>query len=190
MEQFGNKFRNQSSRLKGYDYGSNGIYFITLCTLNKVNYFGKIVGTDYCPSLEKTNYNLIRTDNNPSLQYDPIGVIAKKYWLEIPQHYTYVKLDEFVIMPNHIHGILQFDRPEYTGWNPNRFGSQSGTLGAVIRAYKASVKRYANLQEIEFNWQARFYDTIIRDQQSLYASRNYIQANLSNWKEDELILSY
>jgi putative transposase len=189
MELFGNKFRNHSTRLKGYDYGANGVYFVTICTLNKVHYFGEIVGTDYCPSLLKTANLIIRTDNNPSLQYTPIGITAKEYWLEIPLHYPYVKLDEFVIMPNHIHGILKLNRPDYASGNPNQFGPQSGTLGAIIRGYKASVKRFANLHKLEFNWQSRFYDIIIKDQQDLWAIKNYIQANLSNWKKDDLNLN-
>jgi hypothetical protein len=166
-EKFQNKYRIPSTRLQGYDYGSHGLYFVTICTKNRQCYFGTTVETD----------NL-----RPSI----IGQIAIDYWMEIPKHYPFVELDEFVVMPNHIHGILFFNRPEKKDWQPNRFGVQSKNLGAVIRAYKSSVKRFANQNHIEFEWQPRYHDRIIRNNKELNAIRQYIFDNPIKWNNDAL----
>ncbi|MBI4650145.1 hypothetical protein HY745_02450, partial [Candidatus Desantisbacteria bacterium] len=79
---FKNQYRIKSTRLSNWDYSSNGYYFITICTHNREHYFGEIG------------------------EITTIGKIAQKYWLEIPNHFPFVILNEFVIMPNHIHGIL------------------------------------------------------------------------------------
>ena len=83
---FRNQFRIESSRLEGHDYSSPGEYFITICVRNQIPFFGKI-----------ENRKMILND---------IGIIANKFWLEIPHHYQNIKLDEYIIMPDHIHGIL------------------------------------------------------------------------------------
>ncbi|MGC4129059.1 MAG: transposase [Bergeyella sp.] len=175
-KKFQNKYRIPSNRLQGFDYGSHALYFVTICTKNRVHYFGEIVETD--------NY-FVETDNYPSLRETTIGKIAFDFWQEIPEHYPFVELDGFVVMPNHVHGILFFNRPEKTDWNPNKFGVQSQNLGAVIRAYKSSVKRYANLNEIEFEWQSRFQDHIIRNEEQRQIIKNYIMNNPKNWKGDK-----
>ena len=172
MDKYQNKYRIPSARLQGYDYGSNGMYYVTICTKNREHYFGEIVTT-------------VETGNCPSLQPTIIGNIANQYWTEIPKHYPFVELDEFVIMPNHIHGILFFNKPDYNEWKPNQFGVQSKNLGAVIRGFKSTTKRYANDNKIEFEWQARFHDHIIRDEQSLHNIRQYIVDNQSKWADDE-----
>lgn len=201
MEKFQNKYRIQSARLQGYDYGANGAYYVTICTKNRKCLFGEIVETGNCPSQsnihahigtdihpetdthpETDNYS--ETDNYPSLRATGIGQIAIDFWNDIPNHYPFVELDEFVIMPNHIHGILFFNKPDKNDWKPNQFGPQSQNLGAVIRAYKSSVKRYANQNHIEFGWQPRFHDHIIRDDRSLNAIRQYIITNPDNWLLD------
>ena len=76
-------------RLKDRDYSSEGTYFITICCRERKSYFGKI--------------------ENKQMNLSDIGSIASKYWIEIPQHFRHVRLDEFAIMPNHLHGILILD---------------------------------------------------------------------------------
>lgn len=187
-DKFQNKYRIPSNRLKGFDYGSHGLYFVTICTKDRIHYFGNIphVETDNYPSPNQNNMGIYETDNYPSLRVTQIGQIAFDFWQEIPKHYPFVELDEFVIMPNHLHGILFFNRPEKANWNENKFGSQSQNLGAVIRGYKASVKRYANNSQIEFDWQTRFHDRIIRDEKELLAIRGYIINNPKKWANDDL----
>jgi putative transposase len=89
MEKFRNKYRIPSARLQNWDYGSNAPYFITICTANRENFFGDI---------EK------------KMILSEIGKIAHHYWYEIPNHFPFVKLGEFVVMPNHVHGIIIIDK--------------------------------------------------------------------------------
>jgi len=95
-------------------------------------------------------------------------------------------LDAFVIMPNHVHGILIFEKPNKTDWTPNKFGTQSQNLGSVLRGFKASLKRYANQNNIEFGWQSRFHDHIIRNEIELKNIRAYTRNNPMNWVRDRL----
>ena len=171
-DRFKNKYRIASTRLNGWDYGSNGLYFITLCTLNRQNYFGEIVaGQDVTNELP----------NSSCLQKTIIGEVAHKNWLEIPDHFTFIELDEFVIMPNHIHGIVFINKPNKTDWQVNKFGPQSQNLAAMIRGYKSSVKAYSTINNIEFGWQPRYYDRVIRNEKEYLNIRNYIVDNPNQW---------
>ena len=140
-----------------------------------------------------------------------IGCIATKFWLEIPQHFPFVVFDEFVVMPNHVHGIVVIEKnavdAETRGgvetrgdvetqnfaslrirnvgnWKPNKFGPQSNNLASIIRGFKIGVTKYANQNDILFQWQPRFYDHIIRDEESLNRIREYIIYNPLKWNED------
>jgi REP element-mobilizing transposase RayT len=167
------KYRISSARLATWDYGSNATYFVTICSQNKHPYFGQII-----PASEKTQ-------NIASLHATPIGEIANQYWLEIPTHFSFIELDEFIIMPDHIHGILLFNKPDTQIWQPNKPGPQSGNLGSVIRGFKAGVKTFATKSEIEFSWQPRFYDRIIENGDELNRIRKYIQNNPSKWATEK-----
>jgi REP element-mobilizing transposase RayT len=118
------------------------------------------------------------------LVFSEIGKIANDFWKEIPAHYPFVEIDQFVVMPNHIHGILFFNRPDKKDWTPNKFGIQSQNLGAVIRAFKSSLKRYSNQNKIQFEWQPLYHDRIIRNDKALNAIRRYIINNPIKWKND------
>ena len=204
MTLYNNKYRIDSARLEGFDYGSNGAYHITICTKDRLHHFGEIVETDINPSLRqnalpsergvplsegvppKMDRNpLDKTDRNPSLQCTPIAEIAAEHWLRIPQFFPFVSLDSFVIMPNHIHGILFINKVETEEWKQNKFGSQSQNIPSIIRGFKSSVKRYANAEKIPFEWQERYHDRIIRDNKELENTRLYIFNNPQNWINDE-----
>ena len=185
-----NKYRIPSARLQGYDYGKNGAYFITICTNERIHYFGDIISS---PVSETQNGNVSETQNIASLRATPIGIIANEYWQKIPEHFPFVILDEFVVMPNHVHGIINISKPtidkagsemqnvpDYT----NKFGSQSGNISSIVRGYKAGVKSFATINKIDFAWQPRFHDHIIRDDDELKRIRKYIQENKSNWLRD------
>ncbi len=88
---FQNKYRIESARLKNWDYTSNAAYFITICTANREHFFGEIV--------------------DQKMKYSNAGIIANVLWYEIPNHAPNVQLGEFVVMPNHIHGILKLNNP-------------------------------------------------------------------------------
>jgi putative transposase len=144
------------------------------------------------------------------LRLMPIGEIAKKYWMEIPNHYPNVVVDEFVIMPDHMHGILRIgdegrncrgvqfsngDTPDCTGVQLNaptdknpraqhfsELSPAGGSLSVIIRNYKSIVKRWCNENGFpQFKWQRSFFDHIIRDEQSLFQIRQYIRNNPSDW---------
>jgi len=92
MDKFNNKYRIPSARLQSWDYGSNGAYFITICTKHRQHLFGEIY--------------------NNEMQLNESGQLAEKYWLEIPMHFPFIELGNFVVMPNHTHGILIIDKPD------------------------------------------------------------------------------
>jgi putative transposase len=182
-DQFKSKYRVSSVRMPHWDYGSHGLYYITICTKNHIHYFGEIVSD---PNNE--------TQNFASLQKTAIGEVAYNNWLNIPTHFPFVEIDQFVIMPNHIHGILFINKPNKVDWTINKFGSQSQNLASIIRGYKASVKTYATINKIEFLWQPRYYDHVIRDEKGYINIREYIFNNPEKWllngeMEENLFLS-
>ncbi|WP_273209923.1 transposase [Runella zeae] len=132
------QYRRQSFRLQGYDYRRGGMYFVTICTKDRLPFFGKIV------------------DNQMILS--DIGQIVYDNWYKIPQFSPHIVLDEFVVMPNHIHGILAIISPVPS-----------------LQCNNATA----------FAWQPKFYDRIIRNEQELYNIQNYIINNPKNWKDDE-----
>lgn len=102
-----NKYRRQTRRNRTHDYGSDCWYLITINTHQQKKYFGEIEATGDRPSLHTT----------------PIGQIARDYWVQIPQHYPYVKLDAFVLMPDHLHGILKIEQTLEKQPDTNKFGA-------------------------------------------------------------------
>ncbi len=183
---FKNTYRIESTRLKDYDYSSNGYYFITLCTKNRECIFGEII--------------------NEKMQLSAIGEIVFQGWKNSFVIRKELFRDEFVIMPNHIHGIVIIKDQNKT---PNPINnvethgraSQSNrvslprtnrlpkSISSFIAGFKSAMTKSIN----EFRqtpgmslWQSRFYDHIIRDEKSLNKIRNYIVNNPINWQTDEL----
>ncbi len=179
--QFEDKYRVDTFRLKNWDYGSNGLYFITICTKNRIPYFVTPVEPHDCAAHDCAAHDCATQDcttqNRTTLVYTEIGKIANQFWSEIRKHFPYVKINEFVIMPDHIHGILMINKPGYLGWKPNAFGPQSKNLGSIVRAYKSSVKRYANQNKIEFEWHSLYHEKVIHSERALNNIRNYIKNN-------------
>ncbi len=195
MKKYRNKYRIESTRLQNWDYGWNGAYFITICTHNREHYFGEIVDGKMKP-----------TD---------IGKLAEKYWYEIPKHFQFVKLNEFIVMPNHIHGIIIIDKfdDEYNAVETPNLGVSTtnnnlgvstsnnkpkskiggknskwkpNTLGTIINQYKRICSINARKINPDFAWQPRFYDHIIRNEKSFKNIINYIINNTTNWNNDKL----
>jgi putative transposase len=156
-------FRNESLRLPTHDYGTSCSYFVTIDTFAMNEYFGEVIPA--------------RTGHDPSIQYSEIGMIARDYWIEIPKHYSFAELDSFIIMPNHLHGILNLILPKKDNFEMNKFGPQRKNLATVIGSYKAAVKRYANKNGIDFGWKSRYHEGIIWRPEQLNKIRNYIQTN-------------
>lgn len=174
MTLYKNKYRIESIRLPNRDYTANGYYFVTICTYKKHCYFGNIV--------------------NNQMKLSQVGKTAQKNWQEIPNHFNNVYIDAYVIMPNHLHGIIIIDRPTeklnlmmQSTDKSNKFAPlKPGSLSAIIQAYKASVTRWCRKNDDNiFCWQSRFYEHIIRNDNSLENIRNYIVNNPLKWAEDK-----
>ena len=127
-----------------------------------------------------------------------LGIIANILWHEIPNHSNFVSLGEFVVMPNHIHGIILIDKPDNpidTGHalyqrpitpGKNRFQNiGKNTISSIVGLYKSAVTRHANRLEIENGWQAGFHDHIIRNHAEYNRIENYIIKNPQNWNDDK-----
>ncbi len=214
-DKFQNKYRIPSARAEWWDYGNNASYFITICLNDKSQHlFGEIPITD---TLCRDAINGVSTTDKPQIYLSPIGEIAESIWKEIPSQFPYVKLelDEFAIMPNHIHGIISIDKPD--GGNKNiqtqlgvdvetrliaslrddehndEIGGITGNhnpmlhdnLSRVLRWYKGRVKFEAGKINPEFKWQTRFHDRIIRDHEEYRRIFNYIETNVENWHQDK-----
>ncbi len=177
-----NKYRIKSARYNGHDYSQAGYYFVTICTKNREMFFGNIIGQQ----------------KEAKMTLSEIGKMAVKYWLEIPKHFNNVILDEFVVMPNHLHGVIVIDygndgRDEavprfYAGEYPqmSKISPKPGSLPVIIGSFKSIVTKITNQKfpKNNFGWQTRFHDRVIRDEKELHNVRNYIYYNISKWYMD------
>lgn len=125
-----------------------------------------------------------------------IGEIIKHFWNEIPDHFDNVSIDAFMVMPNHIHGIIHIHRRDVALQRPYRipknikFSNMSpapGSLSAIVRSYKSIVSKTIRQKypDTAFSWQPRFHDHIIRNEKSLHQIRQYIVDNPARWDGDE-----
>lgn len=165
---FDGRYRIDPARLTNYDYGSNGAYFVTVCTQNKECHFGEI---------DNVNGELV-------IQPTVIGQRVIEGWLSIPTFSPFVQLDAFQLMPNHLHGVLFIDKPDYSDWQPNVFGPQRQNLASVMRGFKSGVTAYATTNQITFCWQTRYHDRVIRNDNELDRIRQYIYNNPAKWEQD------
>ncbi|MES2774848.1 MAG: hypothetical protein V4722_11725 [Bacteroidota bacterium] len=120
-EKFQDKYRIPSARAQWWNYGDNGSYFVTICTKNREHSFDEIVDDE--------------------MQLSEIGKMAHKYWYHIPTQFSYVLLEEFVVMPNHIHGIITIDKKPDFGPNADMTTRNIPTDGLVIPLPPGSVKK-------------------------------------------------
>lgn len=181
----------RSIRLKGYDYSQNGAYFITLCAQDRKPIFGKIVDRE--------------------MQLNQFGIIARDEWLKTSEMRQNIEMDEFVVMPNHMHGIIVIDdgagrdtlqRVPTEGRVPTQgrvpmveqFGKPTfNTIPTILRGYKGAVTKQINTLQIDagvYNmperiWQKNYYEHVIRNETSLNKIREYITSNPLNWKDDD-----
>ncbi|MEA5534285.1 transposase [Crocosphaera sp. XPORK-15E] len=159
----------RSIRIKEYNYADNGAYFVTLCTKNKQCIFADI--------------------KQGKIKICALGAIAHNCWLKISEHFPHVILDVFVIMPNHVHGILWLNNSQKPVNEARSFGNiVAGSLSSVIRSYKAAVTKEINYicgqKGTSLVWQRNYYEHIIRDEKALQEIRKYIVENPLNWDKD------
>ncbi len=184
MQKFQNKYRIDSARAKWWDYNNEGYYFITVCTKNREHLFGRV---------EKGEMIL-----------NECGRIVSDCWYDLPNHYPNIVLDEFCVMPNHIHCIVGIEnsvvvetglKPVCT--NPINANPINATpeynpikihgIFEFMRALKSfSSRRINEIRDSKgvTNWQERFHDHIIRNDKEYNRIKNYIINNPENWDSD------
>jgi putative transposase len=173
-------------RWRIWDYGADGGYFITICTKNRVPYFGTIRPDLHTPGDVGPGHALDLQDLSTYLMPTAAAHIAFQCWREIPSHYPFVRLDEVVIMPNHLHGILFFEKPDKTDWQPNQFGPQKDNLAAVLGSFKSAVSRQVRKQGDAFGWQTRYNDRVLRNETEYQNRLRYMWNNPYHWEDDDL----
>ncbi len=155
----------RSIRLKDYDYAHSGAYFVTICTHGKECLFGE-VATD-------------------TMRLNDYGEIVTDCWMAIPSHFQSVELDEFIVMPNHVHGIVLI-ASNIKGEHPSGT-MMPGSLMTIVRSFKAAATKGIN--ELRQTpgvtvWQRNYYEHIIRSEAETSRIREYIAANPLKWSTD------
>ena len=159
--------RRKQIRLRGYDYSQPGRYFVTVCALEKTCIFGEIHDGYFDPS--------------------PVGNIVRECWFELPYHYAGLYLDEFIVMPNHVHGVMIFIDPVGVGLKGHVNASRRRSVLEVVRAFKTfSGRRINEMRGVSgcAVWQRGYYEHIVRTDAALDEIRKYIRNNPLNWEKD------
>ena len=208
-EKFRNKYRVPSARLRNWDYGSNGAYFITICTKEMQHFFGEVV--------------------DKKMILNSAGTLAEECWIEILKQFPYLEFGNFQIMPNHMHGILIIDKSVVPATVETRFiasnlegiieyerskddadtsetrliasvqlpdkgiGGFAGennpmladNISRIIRWFKGRCTFEMRKINLNFGWHSRFHDHIIRNSESFERIQNYIEENPARWEEDK-----
>ncbi len=176
MTLFKDRYRVESARLKGWDYSAAGYYFVTICTRNRECWLGEVI--------------------DGIMRLSSVGEVVAEEWLKTSQMRDNVTLDDWVVMPNHLHGIVVIGSVEthrvethcnasLQGQHMNKFGPQRNNLSSIVRGFKSAAAKRIHLADHDFAWQSRFYDEIIRDEKSLVAIREYIRHNPLKWELDK-----
>ncbi len=170
------RHHRRSIRLSGYDYTRPGAYFVTMVTYNRVHLFGRVV--------------------RGKMELNACGRVAEECWRAIPDHFPHVRLDAFVIMPNHVHGVLWIVEsdtsvgaknfsplPTPSPQQPPR--GTSKTIGSVVRGFKIGVTKWMRENGMDGPvWQRNYYEHIIRNEDALHRIRAYILDNPIRWSLD------
>ena len=168
--------RRRSIRLDYRDYSFPGIYFVTICAYERRSVFGRII-----------NAKLVSND---------LGRIVREWWVAIPLHFAQVALHEFVVMPNHLHGLVAIaPKPttlvgaQHCCALPPGDSSQAvkpGSLGAIVRSFKSIVARRAH-KELGWTgpiWQRNYFERVLRDGKEFSDASRYIAENPMKWEWD------
>lgn len=177
MALFKNKYRTEPARKPGYDYGSPGTYFVTVCTHKREHYFGEII--------------------DQTMHLSELGRVVEQEWLKTPvlRPDMNLTLHPFVVMPNHFHALIsigknrynapELNTPDYTNTDTtNHYGPRRKNLGSIMAGFKSAVTQYAKIHQIPFQWQPRFHDHIIRNKSEFFQVSWYIEHNIENWGRD------
>jgi putative transposase len=196
------KRNRKPNRLGNYNYASDNLYFVTSCVQNRICCFGEIVRTG-CDGVG-TGRDL----SLPKMVLNEFGKIAEKQWYWLAEQYPYITSHAFVVMPNHIHGIVEIDRyrniEDVYGTGRNNVGTGRNNVGTgrdlslrmkikslseLMGAYKTSVSKQIHLLGLlNFAWQRSFYDHIIRNGCSFNLICDYIRNNPAKWEQDSFFI--
>jgi putative transposase len=177
--------RRLSIRLPGYDYASAGWYFVTICCKDRAHLFGEI--------------------REGEMVLNEVGRVVEGCWFETEAIRPNCRIHEYIIMPNHLHGIIEIigsPNPDFTQSDMPKFASPSGTIGSIVRGFKIkSIMKIRELVcrgELQFAptglkiieldckiWQRNYYEHIIRNEESYQKIAAYIRNNPAQWQEDE-----
>ena len=164
--------QRHSLRLKGYDYSQEGAYFVTICAHGKACLFGDVIGSE--------------------MKVNELGQKAQAVWDDLPVHYPHVATDAFVVMPNHVHGVIVIQAGGEgvgAGLKPARTESARHGLSEIIRGFKTfSARRINEFRETSGAtvWQRNYYEHIIRNDADYNRIAEYIVNNPQRWAEDSL----
>jgi putative transposase len=174
------RHHRHSIRLKGYDYTQAGAYFVTVCTKDRACLFGDVADGE--------------------MRLNQIGYIVRQCWLAIPEHFPRVLLDEFMVMPNHVHGIIVIIRathnvgathaspqPNASPLRARPHGPQRQSVASIVGSFKSAATKRINEHRGTPGtpvWQRNYYEHIIRNDESLNRIRQYIMNNPLQWTLD------
>ncbi len=154
-------FQRKSIRLKDYDYSEPGVYFVTICTKDRECLFGEVL--------------------NRQTQLNKLGIIAQEAWNELSIRFSGVETDEYIVMPNHVHGIVMIHDPDVGAQFIAPHSDQGAinrapTLGEIIRTFKALTACRIRLSHLQnFKWQRNYYEHIIRNENELFETCRYMK---------------
>ena len=158
---FMNKYRIGSSRASWHDY-NGGIYFITICTAHKQCFFGHI--------------------HEGNIMLNTLGKFINENLEHVNDHYPYIEMPLYIVMPNHIHAIVYVTGEDEF---PQKCACENkNSLSVAVGGIKSAVKVYALRNNIKFAWQPRFHDHIIRDREEANRIADYIENNPLRWRND------
>jgi REP element-mobilizing transposase RayT len=162
--------KRKTLRLKNYDYSSEGYYFITICTYKFINFFGEVI--------------------NGAMILNDFGEIADTELLKTMKIRHNVLIEHYVIMPNHIHAIIQITEKVGAYCDTplqKQFRSPKNNLGSIVRGYKSAVTKQVNILRNNHShvWQRNYYEHIIRDEKSFLEIVDYIKNNPAKWEYDK-----
>lgn len=178
MDDNASRWRRRLIRLRQYDYGQAGAYFVTTCTHERICLFGEVASA--------------------TMQLNRAGTIVRDCWRAIPDHFAGVELDEFVVMPNHVHGIIIImdpvgathasPLPIHASPLPSRSaGPTRRSIGAIVGSFKAAASNRINRMRSTPGasvWQRNYHEHVIRNPESLERLRSYISGNPACWPGD------
>ncbi|OGY41602.1 MAG: hypothetical protein A2Y82_01290 [Candidatus Buchananbacteria bacterium RBG_13_36_9] len=174
-EYFKNKFRTNSIRLQDWDYTWPAMYYVTICTKDRACCLGEV--------------------KNELVYLSEIGKVVFEELLKTPELRPYVKLDDFIIMPNHIHIIFELkedkdfdmegrDTARHVSTQRKFGNAQPKSLSSIIASFKSAVSKHCHEKNLDFQWQNNYYEHIIRDEEDYARIKEYIAANPAKWAED------